>query len=163
VEATDIDATRKHITGEQEPALLEAIEGFVAKLNGQEIATLTARNDDGYQEVVWYTDKYYCANCNIQYPEFTSQHFSANRQEGACARCHGMGEVLQADFDKILDPYAVYLQAILPWRDSNYGQAILKKLGQKYDINERTYWKDLPEWFREVVINGDDELLRVNT
>jgi excinuclease UvrABC ATPase subunit len=28
-----------------------------------------------------YTDKAYCANCDIQYPDFTTQHFSPNRQE----------------------------------------------------------------------------------
>ena len=71
--------------------------------------------------------------------------------------------MLQADFDKILDPFASYLLAILPWRDSRYGQAILKKLAQKYDINENTVWKDLPDRYREVVINGDDEMIRVST
>jgi excinuclease ABC subunit A len=113
--------------------------------------------------MVWYTDKYYCAKCNIQYPEFTPQHFSANRQDGACTRCQGIGEILQADFDKILDPFSMYLQAVLPWRDSRYGQAILQKLAQKYDVQVNTDWKDLPEWFREVVVNGDDELIRVST
>jgi len=28
-----------------------------------------------------FTDKMYCADCNITYPEFTPQHFSPNRQE----------------------------------------------------------------------------------
>jgi excinuclease UvrABC ATPase subunit len=55
------------------------------------------------------------------------------------------------------------LQAVLPWRDSRYGQAILKKIAQKYDINENTLWKDLPDRFREVALNGDDEMIRVST
>jgi len=33
------------------------------------------------QEIRRYTDKMYCAECNITYPEFTTQHFSPNRQE----------------------------------------------------------------------------------
>jgi hypothetical protein len=37
----------------------------------------------------------------------------------------------------------------------------LKKLAQKYSINAALAWKDLPEWFLHVVLNGDDELLRV--
>lgn len=64
----------------------------------------------------------FCAQCNISYPEFTTQHFSANRQEGACPTCHGLGEILQVDFDKVLDPMSPYNQAILPWRDSALGQ-----------------------------------------
>jgi excinuclease UvrABC ATPase subunit len=29
----------------------------------------------------WFTDKMYCPECNVTYPEFTSQHFSFNKQE----------------------------------------------------------------------------------
>jgi hypothetical protein len=28
-----------------------------------------------------FTDKMYCAECNVVYPEFTTQHFSPNKQE----------------------------------------------------------------------------------
>ncbi len=113
--------------------------------------------------IIWYTDKYYCPKDNISYPEFTTQHFSANRQEGACQWCQWLGEQLQVDFDKVIDPYSPYLKAILPWRDSNYGQGILQKLGQKYDVDMNVPWKDLPDRFKQVVMNGDDELLRVST
>lgn len=67
------------------------------------------------------------------------------------------------DFDKVLDPYSPYLKAVLPWRESNYGQGILQKLAHKYDVNPATTWKDLPDWFRQVVMKGDDELLRIST
>jgi len=110
----------------------------------------------------WFTDKMYCADCNITYPEFTPQHFSPNRQEWACATCHGIGEILQVDFDKILDPMSPYMKAILPWRDSNLGQSLLLKLSQKYSIDPDKLWKDLPEWFQHVVLFGDEELLRVS-
>jgi excinuclease ABC subunit A len=36
---------------------------------------------DAINTVSWFTDKMYCADCNIVYPEFTPQHFSPNRQE----------------------------------------------------------------------------------
>lgn len=109
-----------------------------------------------------FTDKMYCPDCNITYPEFTPQHFSPNKQEGACALCHGIGEILQVDFDKILDPSSPYMKAILPRRDSNLGQSLLLKLAQKYSIDPDMLWKDLPEWFQHVILFGDDELIRVN-
>lgn len=108
-----------------------------------------------------FTDKMYCPECNVTYPEFTPQHFSPNRQEGACTNCHGIGEILQVDFDKILDPYSPYMKAILPRRDSNFGQSILLKLAQKYSIDDDKLWKDLPEWFQHLVLYWDNELLRV--
>ena len=112
--------------------------------------------------IQWFTDKMYCADCNITYPEFTPQHFSPNRQEWACTLCHGIGEILQIDFDKILDPMSPYMKAILPRRDSNLGQSLLLKLAQKYSIDPDKLWKDLPEWFQHVILFGDEELIRVN-
>jgi len=66
------------------------------------------------------------------------------------------------DFEKVLDPFSPYLKAILPWRDSALGQAILKKLAYTYQIHEDSFWKDLPEEFREVVINGDNEVMKLS-
>jgi hypothetical protein len=63
----------------------------------------------------------------------------------------------------VLDPFSPYLEAILPRRDSKLGQAILKKLAYKYQVDQLESRKDLPEWYREVVVHGDDELLRINT
>lgn len=111
----------------------------------------------------WYTDKMYCAKCNVTYPEFTPQHFSPNRQEWACPTCHGLGEVLQVDIDKVIDQYSPYTRAILPWRDSLFGQMVLKKIAEKYSMDADKLWKDLPEWFQHVVINWDQELIRVQT
>lgn len=113
-------------------------------------------------QIEWFTDKMYCPDCNITYPEFTPQHFSPNRQEWACSTCHGIGEILQIDFDKMLDPTSPYMKAILPRRDSNLGQSLLLKLAQKYSIDPDKTWKDLPEWFQHVVLFGDEELLRVS-
>jgi excinuclease UvrABC ATPase subunit len=59
---------------------------------------------------------------------------------------------LQADFDKLLDAESPLKKAILPWRDSAYGQAILQKIAAKYDMDLEKKWKDLPERFQHVVI-----------
>jgi excinuclease UvrABC ATPase subunit len=68
---------------------------------------------------------------------------------------------LQADFDKLLDPDSPYLDAVLPRRDSKLGQALLKKLAHKYDVDVSTKRADLPDWFHETVIHGDKELLKI--
>lgn len=109
-----------------------------------------------------FTDKMYCPNCNITYPEFTTQHFSPNRPEGACPNCLGLGEILQVEYDKIIDPQSSVLEAILPWRDSNLWQSILKKLCEKYSMDGNKKRADQPERFLNVIIEGDQELLRIN-
>lgn len=110
-----------------------------------------------------FTDKMYCPDCNVTYPEFTPQHFSPNRQEWACGECHGIWEILQVDLDKVIDQFSPYHNCILPWRDSTFGQTVLKKLSEKYSIDHDKLWKDLPEWFQHVVIYGDEELIRIQT
>lgn len=112
-------------------------------------------------EIKRFTDKNYCPDFDITYPDFTPQHFSANRAEWACPACHGLWETLKIDIDKIIDPWSPYTKAILPWRDSLIGQTILKKLAQKYGIDEDKLWNDLPERFKVVVIEWDGELLRL--
>ena len=123
---------------------------------------ISSKSQAPTNEIFWFTDKMYCPDCNITYPEFTPQHFSPNRQEWACSTCHGIGEILQIDFDKMLDPVSPYMKAILPRRDSNLWQSLLLKLAQKYSIDPDKLWKDLPEWFQHVVLFWDDELLRVS-
>ena len=110
-----------------------------------------------------FTDKMYCPNCNITYPEFTTQHFSPNRQEGACSHCLGIWEILQVDYNKVLDPASPLIDAILPWRDSNLGQWVLKKLCEKYSMDPEKKRAEQPERFLNVVVEGDQELLRINT
>lgn len=123
---------------------------------------VSKKSSNIFEDISWYTDKNYCADCNISYPEFTTQNFSPNRQEWACDFCYGLWKKLQVDFDKIIDPYSVYSQAILPWRDSNYGKAILDKLATKYSIDKNVLWKDLPEDIKNIVLFWDWELLRIS-
>ncbi len=142
---------------------MESIKSVKSKVSKVEKnKTLWPDEPYGPSTIRWFTDKMYCADCNITYPEFTPQYFSANRQEWACPTCHGIGEILQIDFDKMLDPTSPYMKAILPWRDSNLGQSLLLKLAQKYSIDPDKLWKDLPERFQHVVLFGDEELIRVN-
>ena len=126
-----------------------------SKADGQEINQWT--------HIQRFTDKMYCPNCNITYPEFTTQHFSPNRQEGACSHCLGIWEILQVDYNKVIDPASPLIDAILPWRDSNLGQWVLKKLCEKYSMDPEKKRAEQPERFLNVVIEGDQELLRINT
>ena len=126
-----------------------------SKADGQEITQWT--------RIQRFTDKMYCPNCNITYPEFTTQHFSPNRQEGACSHCLGIWEILQVDYNKVIDPASPLIDAILPWRDSNLWQWVLKKLCEKYSMDPEKKRAEQPERFLNVIIEGDQELLRINT
>ncbi len=140
---------------------VDQVDNWWLKIDNKENSSKSSNNNS--QLVRWFTDKMYCPDCNVTYPEFTPQHFSPNRQEWACPECHGIWEVLQVDMNKVIDQYSPYSNAILPWRDSTFGQIVLNKLAEKYSMDTDKLRKDLPEWFQHVVIHGDEELIRVQT
>ncbi len=154
-------ASWPHFVEAEETELLEWMMEYFQK-NLTPVIWSSGAKTSWSSDILWYTDKYYCAKDSVKYPELTPAHFSSNRQEWACEKCHGLWEILQVDFDKVLDPYSKFTKALLPWRDSNLGQAILKKLAQAYNIDTETRWGDLPDWFVEVIINGDEEQYRLN-
>lgn len=117
---------------------------------------------DSSQTIARYTDKIFCPHCNITYPEFTTQHFSPNRIEWACPTCHGIGETLDVDLSAVVDTTAPLMEAIIPRKDSTLGQQILTKLAQKYGINDKLRWSDLPEYFINIVVDGDGESIRIS-
>jgi excinuclease ABC subunit A len=134
---SNIEITKKKSKKSSDEAVLPPDRGAATKSRG----------------VARFTDKMFCPNCNITYPEFTTQYFSPNKQEGACPHCHGIGEVLQVDFDKIIDPNSPLKDAVLPRRDSNLGQAILRRLCEKYAMRLEKPRAEQPEWFLHIVIH----------
>ena len=116
---------------------------------------------DTKYSIRWFTDKVFCPKCNITYPEFTTQHFSANRTEWACPTCHGLWEVLDIQLDQVIDPQQPYLTSIIPRQNNTLGQQILSKFAAKYDIDHTKLRHTLPSWFQEIIIHGDKELMKV--
>ena len=45
----------------------------------------------------------YCSGCGHRMEKYTRSHFSYNTREGACETCHGLGEVMRIDMDRVLD------------------------------------------------------------
>lgn len=47
---------------------------------------------------------YPCPHCGVAVPNLTMAHFSFNKPEGACPTCSGLGVVMTADLEQLLDP-----------------------------------------------------------
>lgn len=115
-----------------------------------------------YEKLYSYTIFAYCAKCNIKFPEYTPAHFTPNRIEWACQVCNWLWKTLQVDIDAIIDETQKVKNAIIPWRDSTLGQAILDKLLWKYWYSKNIVWQDLPDDIKHIIIHWDWELLRLN-
>ncbi len=96
----------------------------------------------------------------------TPKHFSFNAPAGACPVCHGLGQKMVFDEALVVPDMELPLDgAIQPWRRAGkrliiYYKAMLRSLASHYKVSLETPYKDLPENFRKVLLEGtgDEEI-----
>ncbi len=90
----------------------------------------------------------------------TPKHFSFNAPAGACPVCHGLGQKMVFDESLVIpDPELPLETAIQPWRRSGkrmniYYKALLRSVAAHFNIALETPYKNLPDEFRKVLMNG---------
>ncbi|KQT13025.1 excinuclease ABC subunit A [Ramlibacter sp. Leaf400] len=90
-------------------------------------------------------------------PMLYAEDFSPNTPQGACPRCHGLGQVYEVTEDSMVpDPsLTIRDRAIAAWPPAWHGQNlrdILVTLG--YDVD--TPWRDLPKKDRDWILFTDE-------
>ena len=93
----------------------------------------------------------------------TPKHFSFNAPAGACPVCHGLGQKMVFDEHLVVPNADEPLEsAIQPWRRAGkrmniYYKAMLRSVASHFNVALETPWKDLPDNFRNVLLNGSGE------
>jgi excinuclease ABC subunit A len=93
----------------------------------------------------------------------TPKHFSFNAPAGACPVCHGLGQKMIFDEALVVpDPELPLDGAIQPWRRAGkrliiYYKAMLRSVAAHFGVSTETPYKDLPEDFKKVLLNGSGE------
>ena len=93
----------------------------------------------------------------------TPKHFSFNAPAGACPVCHGLGQKMIFDEALVVPDMELPLEgAIQPWRRSGkrmniYYKAMLRSIAGHFNIDLATPYKNLPEDFRKILMNGSGE------
>jgi len=93
----------------------------------------------------------------------TPKHFSFNAPAGACPVCHGLGQKMIFDEHLVVPNFDEPLEsAIQPWRRAGkrmniYYKAMLRSVAAHFNVGLETPYKDLPEDFRKVLMNGSGE------
>jgi len=110
------------------------------------------------QESILFSEKSACIECGISYPEFTPASFSFNSPQGACPTCDGLGWTTELDPDLIIPNRELSLRegAVSVWakRNSMHFIEFLDALTRHYGADIYTPYKDLPENFQQVLLNG---------
>ncbi len=92
----------------------------------------------------------------------TPKHFSFNAPAGACPVCHGLGQKMIFDEHFVVPNAEEPLEkAIQPWRRSGkrmnvYYKALLRSVAAHFEVSLETPYKDLPETFKNVLLNGSN-------
>lgn len=120
---------------------------------------------DTAQPGVWterlHSNRMFSAATGESFDTLTPKHFSFNSPAGACPGCHGLGQKLVLDAGLVVPDGEKSLEAgaIVPWRRGGkrmivYYKAVLRGLAKHYGESLEVPFKDLPESFRRVLLEG---------
>lgn len=118
----------------------------------------------------WYGDHWVCPRDGQDFPWLMSAHFSPNTPYGMCPHCNGLGYSLEIDPNLIVDqPQLSLLDGASRWygnlRRKNKGKywaLNLESLAEYYNVDLELPWRDLPQYFRDVILYGSgDEKIKI--
>ncbi len=143
---------------EWESRLVDAVETALRAADGVLVADMLDGRD------LLYSEAAACPHCNISLPELSPQLFSFNSPLGMCPDCNGLGT--QADVDPALiiaDPEISLLEGASRWygdltkKKQSWGLRQLRAIAEYYSVDLELPWRELPQWFRDVLLYGSGE------
>jgi len=130
--------------------------------NGAGASAEPAKAADAWIETL-HSNKMCSPATGKSYDPPTPKHFSFNAPAGACPVCHGLGQKMVFDEHLVVpDPELPLDGAIQPWRRAGkrmniYYKAMLRSVASHFNVNLETPWKDVPEDFKTVLLNGSGD------
>src|SRR5262245_4342501 len=110
-------------------------------------------------EEMTFSERFACPFHGVGLPELEPRVFSFNSPHGACPRCTGLGHQQEIDPDLLVpDPeLSVAEGALVPWTlgsSSNFYDAVIEAIGDRYEIDVDRPWADLTEDERNRFLSG---------
>ena len=132
------------------------------KLSAQDAIVSVEGEKDTY-----YNKSHHCGKCGFELQKLTAKNFSFNSPEGACNKCSGLGEVFQADLNKIISNKKLSLNegGIIPWSrlgdtgESGRRKAILIALGKRYKFTLDEPLSKISKKVLDKILFGDEKPL----
>ncbi len=151
----DVIVDRLIVDETEKERLVDSLE--IALREGMD--TVGVRNLNG-DEII-YSGKYECKKCLIVYDEPDPNLFSFNSPQGACERCHGFGDIITIDEEKVIPNKNLSLEegAIEPWTKPST-EPLMNELireAKKRKIPTNIPFKDLKDEHKKFVLEGDDK------
>lgn len=135
--------------------LADSMELALSRSEGRVIVDVAEHGEMRFSETA------VCPTCGIGYPEVSPASFSFNSPLGACPECDGLGAAMAFDPNLIVPNPDLSLRegAVAPWasRNSVHFTEFLEALARHYGADIYTPYKDLPEPFRQALLQGSGD------
>jgi len=130
-------------------------ESLTAALNmGEGVCSIL---DAKTEEESLFSMHAYSPKSGISYSSLEPHDFSFNSPHGMCQRCHGLGQVVEYDLEKVIDPDLSISEdccsVASSYQTVKFGN-IYDNLANLYDFNVTTPWKKLSEEAKRVFLYG---------
>ncbi|MDP9052229.1 MAG: excinuclease ABC subunit UvrA [Acidobacteriota bacterium] len=108
------------------------------------------------QDETLYSSSMACPDCGIDVPRLEPRSFSFNSTYGACPECHGLGSIYDFDPAKTITDWSKPLLdgAMGPGSGSQYLLRLIKLAAEKYKINLKVPFSDLPKPQQDLLLYG---------
>jgi excinuclease ABC subunit A len=149
---------RLKVEGDLRTRLTDSIETAYTEGGG---AAFAIELTDGAPVVHRFSERFECRPCGIQYEIPQPRLFSFNNPFGACAICHGFGNVIELDMDLVVpDPLkSIQQNAIEPWSKPHYRSQLteLKRAAKGADLRLDVPWSQLSDDEKRFVVDGNGD------
>jgi excinuclease ABC subunit A len=96
-----------------------------------------------------------CPDCGLDVPKLEPRSFSFNSTFGACPECHGLGSLYDFDPAKVITDWSKpLLEGLGPGSSSQYLLKLIHLAAQKYGIDLKTPFDDLPARQQHILVYG---------
>src|SRR6478735_5321830 len=148
-----------------ERRLTDSLEQALRLAEGVAQVELVAREGEGDNEILTFSQHLACPVCGTSYEEPAPRNFSFNSPYGACETCDGLGTQFEVDPELLVpDPDATLNGgAIAPWRTANtqYFTRMLEAVAGAYDIDLDAPYGTLTAKQQKIILHGVDGNLKV--
>jgi len=148
-----------------EERLIDSLAAALKQADGVVIIYADCPDRDHPEELI-FSEKFACPEHGAVLAELSPRLFSFNSPYGACPACHGLGSLRTFSPDLVVpDPDAPVYQAIAPWSDkeNSYYLSLLFSVGQAYDFDLQTPWKQLTKQQQKILLYGSSEEIWIET
>jgi excinuclease ABC subunit A len=136
------------------PSVEKRLDAAVAKALQMANGLVLVMQANGEEQL--FSSSMACPDCGLDVPKLEPRSFSFNSTFGACPECHGLGSMYDLDPTKVIIDWSKPLLdgGLGPGSASQYLLRLINIAAERYSINLKTPFEDLPANHQRILVYG---------